>query len=89
LEITGKQQDELNKWCKNNIDTREELFALNDYDKTGNKKKWRCYSKEALNNEETAYDFEKQSIKYYTRDNELLGLFGRRKYNYSSVILHR
>lgn len=79
LEITGKQQDELNKWCKNNIDSQEELFALFDYDKTGTEKKWRCYSKEAVNNEDTAYDSDKQSIKYYTRNKELMELLGRCK----------
>ena len=51
-----------------------------DYDKSGNKKEWRCYSSEALNAEGTAYDFEKQSDKYYTRNNELMDLLGRRKY---------
>ena len=80
LEITGKQQDELNKWCKNNIDSQEELFALFDYDKTGTEKKWRCYSKEAVNDEGTAYDSDKQSIKYFTRNNELMDLLGRCKY---------
>ena len=80
LEITGKQQDELNKWCKDNIDTRDELFALFDYDKSGTKKEWRCYSKESLNAEETAYDPEKQSIKYYTRNTELMNLLGRCRY---------
>jgi hypothetical protein len=80
LEITGKQQDELDKWCKNNIGAQGELFALYDYDKSGTKKQWRCYSAEALNAEKTAYDFEKQSRQYYTRNSELMDLLGRSKY---------
>jgi hypothetical protein len=79
LDITGKQQDSLNKWCKKNIRSRRKLVALFDYNRQRRGKKWRCYEKSALNPEGTAYDPEKKSKQYYTRHKKLKELLGRRK----------
>lgn len=81
LEITGKQQDNLDKWCRKNIrgGRRSKLVALFDYSRQRRGKKWRCYKKSALNPEGTAYDPEKKSKQYYTRHKKLTDLLGRRK----------
>ena len=82
LEITGKQQDNLNKWCKKNVRVRgaSRLVALFDYGSQRRGKKWRCYKKSALNPEGTAYDPTKKSKQYFTRHKKLTELLGRCKY---------
>lgn len=82
LEITGKQQDTLNKWCRKNVRVRgaRRLVALFDYSSSRRNKKWRCYRKSSLNPEGTAYDPRKKSSQYFTRHKKLTELLGRRKY---------